>query len=614
MITVMIDGKAIEVEDGTTVLRAAQNAGIQIPTLCDHKELAPYGGCRLCLVEIEGMRALQPSCTLPVAPNMVVHTDTIRVKEARKFVLSLIFSERNHFCMYCQDSGGDCDLQNQAYGVEMTHWPMQPNFTKFSVDASHPYLVIDHNRCILCRRCVRACGELVGNFTLGIEDRGSSSMLIADTGVPLGESSCISCGTCLQLCPTGAIYDRSSAYRGRAAQMTHTASICTRCDIGCGIDVVHRDGILARIDGDYSSDVNHGLLCEKGRFIPLREQRVRTRTPLIRKNGTMVATTYVEALDAASVLLNTGQAASLVSADLPAEILFGFKQIFTGGTKQHQISTLPSTSGYKSLGKLHASAFEDIRTADCIVVWGEDFSVEHQVMGFWVKRSLPNGTRLLVIDTQKSVLSAQADEIFDPTPGFQAVTSWLQASPLIENASRISFILGSRCQMESEMENTLAVLQSTLLAKEKQVNFIHLNARSNSGIASMYELDQPILWDTVSSVWLLPGEEIADLAFLNNCKQTPALVWIAPYSSEISDRADIVIPVPNWAEMDGHFMNTEGTIQESHRILEKPQEVLSYQRLLYQLAALVGVQLNPAWKASLDTEPAVPSTIGETSR
>ena len=115
MTTITIDGKTLEVPEGTTVLRAAQNNGIDIPTLCDHPHLTPYGGCRLCLVEVEGYRTLQPSCTLPVTNNMVVKTDTKKVLEARKFVLTLIFSERNHFCPYCQVSGGDCELQNAAY-------------------------------------------------------------------------------------------------------------------------------------------------------------------------------------------------------------------------------------------------------------------------------------------------------------------------------------------------------------------------------------------------------------------------------------------------------------------------------------------------------------------
>lgn len=165
MVTLTIDGIQIEVAEDTTVLNAAELAGIQIPRLCHHPNLKPYGGCRLCMVEVEGARILQPSCTLPVTNNMVVHTNTLKVQDARKFVLSLIFSERNHFCMYCQVTDGDCELQNAAYDQDMTHWPLTPNYSPFTVDASHKNFVLDNNRCILWRRCVRACGDLVGNYT-----------------------------------------------------------------------------------------------------------------------------------------------------------------------------------------------------------------------------------------------------------------------------------------------------------------------------------------------------------------------------------------------------------------------------------------------------------------
>jgi formate dehydrogenase major subunit len=146
MVKLTIDGKSIEVTEGTTVLRAAEQADVFIPTLCDHPHLSPYGGCRLCLVEVEGFRTLQPSCTLPASNNMVIHTDTPKIHAARKLVLSLIFSERNHFCPYCQVSGGDCELQNNAYLEGMTHWPIQPNWQPYEVDASHPYIILEHTR------------------------------------------------------------------------------------------------------------------------------------------------------------------------------------------------------------------------------------------------------------------------------------------------------------------------------------------------------------------------------------------------------------------------------------------------------------------------------------
>lgn len=298
MVQLTINGKQIEAPEGTTVLAAAKRAGIDIPTLCAQKELTPFGGCRLCIVEVQGFRVPIASCTLPVTNGMVVNTETETLKKSRKFILSMLFSERNHFCPFCQVSGGDCDLQNAAYREEMTHWPMQPGWNDFPVDSSHPYFVLDNNRCILCRRCVRACGELVGNFTLAVAERGASSIIVADTNVPLGESTCINCGTCVQVCPTGALIDRTSAYQGHEMAMTQIKTVCVGCSVGCGLNLIVHDNRIVRIEGDWNGAVNHGLLCEHGRYDPMQNTRDRVTTPLMRKKGKLVPVFWDEALSA----------------------------------------------------------------------------------------------------------------------------------------------------------------------------------------------------------------------------------------------------------------------------------------------------------------------------
>jgi formate dehydrogenase major subunit len=198
--------------------------------------------------------------------GMVVKTDTPKLRASRQFILSMLFSERNHFCMYCQKTDGDCELQNAAYGEGMDHWPIQPEWNPFPVDGSHPYYVFDHNRCILCRRCVRACGELVGNYTLGIENRGSSCIVIADSGLPLGESTCIKCGTCVQVCPTGALIDKQSAYIAKDVDSQVVKSVCTGCSVGCGINLIVKENRVVRIEGDFSAPLNTGVLCEVGHW------------------------------------------------------------------------------------------------------------------------------------------------------------------------------------------------------------------------------------------------------------------------------------------------------------------------------------------------------------
>ncbi len=295
MINLKINGRQIRARSGQTVLEAAKGGGIDIPSLCHHPAITPHGACRICLVEIERQRTLQPACTFPAAEGMKVETESPKVVEERKFVLQMLFSERNHYCMFCEMSG-DCELQALAYRYGMDHWTYQNPYPKIPVDGTRKYFIMDHNRCILCRRCIRACNELAANSTLGVKFRGAKTMISADMDSPFGESTCVACGTCLQVCPTGALVDRKSAYTGRETQVERTKSVCMFCSVGCGTEIVTRSGRVLRVEGQWEEH-NKGVLCVAGRFEPVYDNRQRIKTPLLRKNGGMVSATWDEAFD-----------------------------------------------------------------------------------------------------------------------------------------------------------------------------------------------------------------------------------------------------------------------------------------------------------------------------
>jgi formate dehydrogenase major subunit len=425
MVQITINGKQIEVPEGTTVLRAAEMAGIYIPRLCDHKELTPYGGCRLCLVEVQGVRVPMASCTLPVNHGMVVDTETEALKKSRKFVLSMLFSERNHFCPFCQVSGGDCELQNAAYRQEMTHWPIQPGWNNFVVDTSHPYFVLDNNRCILCRRCVRACAEMAGNFTLSVAERGARSTIVADTDVPLGDSSCIKCGSCVQVCPTGALIDRTSAYQSHDKDLDEIRSICVGCSVGCSVKIMVRDNRIVRVDGDWNGGVNRGVLCEHGRYDSIRVSRKRITSPLMKKNGKLEPVSWNEALKAVADRLHplTAQkdgVAALISTRLPAESLAAFKDLFAANALVTSLEEGMPTATVAQFAENQGSfegKLEMLRTADTVLCIGANVGRSHMVAGFLFKRNLPKGTRLINIDPQESPLDELTSLSLKPNPG-----------------------------------------------------------------------------------------------------------------------------------------------------------------------------------------------------
>ncbi|MGQ9903708.1 MAG: molybdopterin-dependent oxidoreductase [Anaerolineae bacterium] len=618
MVNLKIDGQEISVPEGTTVLRAAEAAGISIPKLCDHKELTPYGGCRLCLVEVEGARTLQPSCTLPVSDKMVVWTNTPQVREARKFVLTLIFSERNHFCMYCPVSGGDCELQNAAYGEGMTHWPLQPNWQPYPVDASHKDFMLDNNRCILCRRCIRACGELVGNFTLGVEERGARTMVMADLGVPLGESTCIACGTCVQVCPTGALIDRASAYRGREKDSQKVKSTCVGCSVGCGIVMVTRDNNLLRIEGDWEAPVNEGLLCEVGRFRPLDNAGERILTPLVKKDGALKAATWEEAVAVAAAKLqplagrNGAGIAALASPRLTAEALCAFSDLFGNKLGSAQLATTeePAPAPIVSTGTL-----ADLNDADCVVVVGADLIVDHQVVGFFIKRALPKGTRLVVVDAGENKLKPLADCAITPKKGAEhSVIAGILAAIKSQPGDAFSMqsdvaadVIASAAAMISAASKVVIVagplksLSGVLseLAGATGAKILSAQGKANSRAAAAFKLDGAFEPKGKQAVFLALGDEKPSQKLVQQTQGAPFVVVQAAYASQITAAADVVFPVETWAEQEGHFVNLEGKVQEARRGLTPPDEVWSSVKVLQSLARKMGYELTADWQKVL---------------
>jgi predicted molibdopterin-dependent oxidoreductase YjgC len=296
-VRLIIDGKEVNTAAGNTILMAARQARIHIPTLCYHPRLPISGACRVCVVEVEGRPALVASCAMPVADGMVVHTKTERVLRARRLVVDLLLASGDHNCLLCQ-SNGVCELQELAYelGVESFRFTVDsPGYPK---DTSNAMIERDLNKCILCGRCVRACNEVQVNEVIDFGYRGGKAKIITAWDLPYGESDCVFCGECVSVCPTGALTETQAKFQGRPWEVRKVRTTCVYCGTGCQMDLNVVDNRVVKVTSDYRHGApNFGSLCVKGRFgYDFIHHPDRLTRPLVKENGEFRAVDWDEAL------------------------------------------------------------------------------------------------------------------------------------------------------------------------------------------------------------------------------------------------------------------------------------------------------------------------------
>jgi predicted molibdopterin-dependent oxidoreductase YjgC len=296
MATLKIDGNTVTVPDGTTVLDAANSAGIAIPTLCHHPKLTPFGGCRMCLVEIKGMPRPVTSCTTPVGDGMEVTTKSPRLRELRVTTMKLLLSDHPNECLTCEKSG-DCLLQSLAHYYNILENEFTGERRTYPKRDGNPFVERDMEKCILCGRCVKACSEVQGVDAIDFAYRGFKSKVCPPYERDL---DCEFCGQCIRVCPTGALGGKNWSLKGWHTEKRRVDTICPYCGTGCNIVLNTRGNSIEKVTTRGGS-WNEGWLCVKGTFgFEFAGSPDRLKTPLVRKNGKLEEASWDEALDYAA--------------------------------------------------------------------------------------------------------------------------------------------------------------------------------------------------------------------------------------------------------------------------------------------------------------------------
>ncbi|KTQ85237.1 formate dehydrogenase [Aureimonas ureilytica] len=429
-VTLTIDGETITVPAGTSLMRAAAEMGTKIPKLCATDSLEPFGSCRMCLVEVEGMRGTPASCTTLAADGMVVKTQTDRLAKLRRGVMELYISDHPLDCLTCS-ANGDCELQDTAGEVGLrevrygqhgenhvhAHEHGDPNPLFMEKDLSNPYFQYDPSKCIVCSRCVRACEEVQGTFALTIAGRGFESRVSPSQGQDFFSSECVSCGACVQACPTATLMEKSVVALGVPEHSKVTT--CAYCGVGCSFKAEMRGEELVRMVPWKDGKANHGHSCVKGRFAyGYANHRERITSPMIRASTSEPwrEVSWEEAIAHTASEFRRIQAkygrnsvGGITSSRCTNEETFLVQKLIRAGFGNNNVDTCArvchSPTGYGLKTTLGTSAgtqdFDSVEEADVILVIGANPTDGHPVFASRMKKRLREGAELIVIDPRR---------------------------------------------------------------------------------------------------------------------------------------------------------------------------------------------------------------------
>lgn len=603
LVKLMIDGKEVEVAEGTNLVDAAQSAGIHVPNLCYIKGTKAVGACRLCLVEVEGMRAPMIACNTKVKEGMKVQTQTDKIKDTRKFVIDLVLSMHPLDCMTCTKAGV-CKLQSYAYDFEIKESSFTRKKFGYPIDSANPFIKRDPEYCILCGKCVRACKEQ-GTNVIDFMGRGVGARVVTANDKSLQESSCTFCGSCVDACPVNALLEADRWRKGREWDFEKVSSVCLSCGSACDTIVSTADGVVHKINAGADEGSAERFICAYGRFgFDSLSGDMRVSAPMKRVDGQLKETTWEDALKiAVTALRAAGSETSILTS---GSLLNEDALTLLGLAGALKIKKVDSTvSLYANADILKASNEADINTADVIVLAGMNPSQwDRSLAGLdaIVRKRVERGAKLVVVNSDNTRISeaATVNIVGDEVGSIKGIVGAMMKGKGLRGPRTLKpEVEGAAVSDDIEKAATLiAAAKNAVILSSAGLFGAASNIALLNGMAVAVGLESNAkglaLMGLVSGEYksIVDGESKALYAIgelpITKRPNTNFLIVQASGMTELAKQADLILPAKASLESAGTIVDYLGRLKYLPAVVEPQVQARGNKEIFIELAGALG--------------------------
>ena len=644
-----IDQQEVKVRKGETILEAARNTGIYVPTLCHLEKLESFGGCRLCLVQVKQMKGFPSACTTPIEPGMDIITKTPELQKLRREILEFTLSEHPYTCLICKDkrecadfmhstrkvstvtgcnfctSNGDCELQDLADYLELEDVKFPISYRGIPSVHDNPFYSLDYNLCILCGRCVRICNEERNSHVLAFVERGNSTLVGTAFGESQTEAGCEFCGACVDVCPTGSIAEKMGKWRGNPDRTVRTS--CVLCSVACEMSVNSRQGDLVNIGAPPGYRTDPPQLCLKGRFLTaqIHDHPSRLTSPLINKEGRWVEVTWKEAYGIVAQNLNKhkGNRFGLIASGQDTlEDNFALQKFAREVMHSNHVDLQASYSDRTILAQIHhfitlhpPARLDAIEKAETLLILGLEASLSHPLLEHRIRKAYNKGKKVIYAHAYPTRTSLFATEEIHYPPGEEdtmvngLLNNLHRPESVLRDSKKLLIIVGDDLLRHPSSGQIFRDLLKLYHTKNKdhmcQVLFAGYEGGHYGSVLAGVHPDhlpgfRPVEkgeegWTSHEMIQHIKDGGVTAMMVIGDLPADPRLselgflVQCNMFKTEMSEYANLLLPITDFLENKGHILSMDRKMKKVNRAVDRRGMVKTITGILSGLATTMNV-------------------------